>query len=521
MNLPVDCLRRVAQVFPLAAEDAVDETEAALAETLAALPEEWVLLRRRQIGDAAVDAVLVHPNVGVALIHLGPEAPEAARAELAAWLERERFPQFFEGDLPIVAIGVEADEIAAVGERLEAAFAAAAPLGIGDPDWADAVVELLLVPSDVQMTPTSAFAASPESPMATEAPPEPRGFADAPRESGSRDTLPLYAAEEPYLAAPLRAEFPIAYEPPSRQRPGRVAAIAVAAVVAIGGAIAAWTIGGSGNEVPTSADMRQAEVQMPLASPPPAAAPAAPSQPAQTQPPPLPMAPSVLLAAKPLAAPPPGAPQPTKVAPLPEMTAEKAPAPSARLQAALAPPPRTEHQAATEPARAKPKAVKRPPTAVAGEARHERHPVPRREAKAKKPAERKPVREARVAPEGSEQLMQRELGNNQPERDQGPPVDLADLPPLPSGGRPSAPPARAQAAAPIGPPIRLVGEPAVPPLGGSGNSAAALAQPAAVQRECRPYTSSTTLTGRAVTVQGIACRDGDGQWHLVSEVPTR
>jgi hypothetical protein len=505
----------VAQVFPLAAGDAVDETEAALADTLAALPEEWVLLRRRQIGDAAVDAVLVHPNVGVALIDLEPAAPERARSELAAWLERERFSQFFEGDLPIVAVGVEADELAGVGDRLEAAFAAAPPLGIGDPDWADAVVELLLVPSDVQMTPTSAFAA--EAPMATAATREPHGFADAPRQSEPYDTLPLYAEEEPYPAPFLRAEFPIAYETPSRRRPGRVAAIAVAAVVMIGGAIAAWTMGGSGNETLTSADMRQAEVQMPLVPPPPAAAPA---QPAHPQLPPLPPAPSVLLAAKPLAAPPPAAPHATKVAPLPHMTAEKAPAsPAKRQAAAKAPPPRTERQAATGPAPAQPKTANRPPTAVAAEARHERHRAPEREAKAKKPAERKPEREARVAPDGSQQLMRRELGNNPQQRGQGPPVDIADLPPLPPGDRSSTPPAPPQAAPPIGPPIRLVGEPAVPPPGGS--SAAPRAQPASEQRECRPYTSSTTLTGQSVTVQGIACRDGNGQWHLVSEVPAR
>jgi surface antigen len=50
---------------------------------------------------------------------------------------------------------------------------------------------------------------------------------------------------------------------------------------------------------------------------------------------------------------------------------------------------------------------------------------------------------------------------------------------------------------------------------------APVAAAAVGQRECRPYTSSTTLSGRSITVQGIACRDGDGQWRLVSEVPAR
>ena len=41
------------------------------------------------------------------------------------------------------------------------------------------------------------------------------------------------------------------------------------------------------------------------------------------------------------------------------------------------------------------------------------------------------------------------------------------------------------------------------------------------RRECRPYTANSTLAGNGIAVQGIACRDGDGQWRLVSEVPLR
>jgi surface antigen len=41
------------------------------------------------------------------------------------------------------------------------------------------------------------------------------------------------------------------------------------------------------------------------------------------------------------------------------------------------------------------------------------------------------------------------------------------------------------------------------------------------QRECRPYTADTTLSGSRAPVQGIACRGADGQWRLVSETPAR
>jgi hypothetical protein len=44
---------------------------------------------------------------------------------------------------------------------------------------------------------------------------------------------------------------------------------------------------------------------------------------------------------------------------------------------------------------------------------------------------------------------------------------------------------------------------------GSGNQA------------CRPYSSETTVTGLPLPVRGLACRDADGHWQLVSEVPGR
>ncbi len=106
----------------------------------------------------------------------------------------------------------------------------------------------------------------------------------------------------------------------------------------------------------------------------------------------------------------------------------------------------------------------------------------------------------------------------------GPPIDAADLPPLdevPAANPPvaaAAPPNPAPPASPaaptLGPPVALRPLPA-----SGGRPAAALADPN--PRECRPYTSNTTLTGRGAAVQGIACRGPDGQWRLVSEVPIR
>jgi surface antigen len=70
--------------------------------------------------------------------------------------------------------------------------------------------------------------------------------------------------------------------------------------------------------------------------------------------------------------------------------------------------------------------------------------------------------------------------------------------------------------------MRLVRQPVqvAPAVNGAG-APAATASAATPQRECRPYTAATTLTGNAMPVQGIACRDGDGTWRLVSEAPAR
>lgn len=598
----------MAQVFPLTAGDsAVDDAGALLAGTLAALPEEWTLLRARRIGDAAADGVLVHPGIGVALIDLAPEPPEAARAALRARLERERFSQFFPGELPIVAVGVTEEELESVGEKLQAAFAAAPSLDIADPDWADAVIELLLQPEDMAMTPVGASTApeptipAPTSPRADPPPEERLRERRLPQERLHEEQLqeeraqPERLQREPltgdpfqdeppldrrFYAAPLRAEYPLAYDLPRRRRPGRTAAIIVGALVVIGAAMAAWSL--NGNEGIPTAMLRQAEIEVPLAGTPPTPAPASPPQETKTEPPPLPAAPPVLMAAKPMIEPPPPAPLPTKVAPLPQVVVQAAPpqppqqsaspAPAAPVEpapreaaASPQPPPRSAtpapaapvEPAAREAAAANPHIVqhkrqrpvlaeKKPPEAK-----------PQREARTESPTEPKPQREARQEPNDTQQMMQHELNSDESKPatsetgSRPPPIDADELPPLPASSAPlalvppavpppppfppptapaaqaapSAPPAAApsvQEGVATGPPMQLVRQAAQASPGANGAGAPVAAASAATpQRECRPYTSTTTLTGNAVPVQGIACRDGNGPWRLVSEVPAR
>ena len=580
----------MAQVFPLTAGDsAVDDAGALLAGTLAALPEEWTLLRARRIGDVGADGVLIHPGIGVALIDLASEPPEAARAALGARLERERFSQFFPGELPIVAVGVTAAELDSVGEKLQAAFETAPGLDIADPDWADAVIELLLQPEDMAMTPVGASAVT-EPTIHAPAPPRPdppredRFWEERPREERLPEERlheahlreerlqeePLReepAREDPFedeplldrrfYAAPLRAEFPRTHDLARRRRPGRTAAIVVGALVLIGAAIAAWSLNGN-DGIPTTM-LRQAEIEVPLAGQPPASPPASLPQETKTEPPPLPAAPPVMMAAKPMIEPPPPAPRPTKVTPLPQVVVQAAPPqpPQPPPPAATPTPAAPVEPAAREAAAAKPHVVehKRPHPILTQKPPPEK---PQREARAESPAEPKPQREARQEPNDTQQMMQRELNSDESKSataetgSRPPPIDADELPPLPASSAPlalvpppvpppppfpppSAPAAQAtpspppattpsiQEGAATGPPVQLVRQPvqASAAANGAGAPAAAAASAATPQRECRPYTSTTTLTGNAVPVQGIACRDGDGPWRLVSEVPAQ
>src|SRR5579863_6020919 len=92
-----------------------------LARVLGALPDEWIVLCHWRFapGGSAIDAVLVHPALGVALID---EAPSDARPSVAALRERlarERFAEFFPGELPIVTLSFAVDPTASTEPPLE------------------------------------------------------------------------------------------------------------------------------------------------------------------------------------------------------------------------------------------------------------------------------------------------------------------------------------------------------------------------------------------------------------------
>ena len=139
----------MAQVFPSDPASAGSAASETLVWTLRTLPDPWTLLRDRRIDASGelIDLVLVHPEIGVALINEAPRHPTAGVAALRDLLEREQFADFFPGTLPIVSLSVAINDLATLDQRLSRVFDASPLLAIEDRDWADALIELLLLPT--------------------------------------------------------------------------------------------------------------------------------------------------------------------------------------------------------------------------------------------------------------------------------------------------------------------------------------------------------------------------------------
>jgi len=591
-------LSHVAQVFPLKADGAASgEAQSRLIRTLARLPEQWTLLRDRRIEDEPVDGVLIHPDIGIALINVAPRQADMAADALGHRLERERFAAYFPGALPVVRLAVPPEAIPEVGEQLAEAFDAAPRIDIADGDWVDALIEMLLLPDDFAMAPADAarplaepaLASEPEmaaepallavaatAPPAAElterverplpqlafaAPEEPaflqpeERVAEAPvavtsdpvRSAAGAAPLPpedeLSIPPRTPLPAPLlTADGPIALARPRRHGEHWL----VASAIIVGGLLGLFLLGWPQTQE-EQPPMRVAEGEqptVPLPAPPVADTGTTP-QVEPSLPPPVPPGPVTMLAARPLASPP-LLRRATAVALLPSAPAVAAappPAPVAPPVASVTPPAPVAPPVASVPALALPPvaSVTPPPVAdaappappVAAAPQPERPsemteapkppttqmppsetasltPPPRIKHKPPRPH---PAR-ARPAEENDEPPASGTAAAGDASR--APPVDAADLPPLENAPTAAVtPPAPAAtgtaAAAATGAPIPLVPRQAPERLSGS----------TAPPRECRPYTGTTTLSGREAPVQGMACRDSDGQWHLVSETTPR
>ena len=124
---------------------------------LTGLPGPWRVLRNRRAraadGPPWTKYIALHPAKGIALLDLFPANPHAAIAPLDEFLARTGFLAFSRGDPPIVAIALTERDIGDVAKCLVDGFAAAQPCGIQNPNWADAVVDLLVSTPGLLLTP--------------------------------------------------------------------------------------------------------------------------------------------------------------------------------------------------------------------------------------------------------------------------------------------------------------------------------------------------------------------------------
>jgi hypothetical protein len=140
----------MAQALPPNLPPPADPAAARLQAILAALPDDWILLRQRRIGGPdgpEVGYVLLHPAVGIALVDVLPRRPGAAFERLrellaAAHLTREA------DTLPVVSAALAPDDISSVGERLAAAFRLEPSCAMADAAWPQRALHLLLGAED-------------------------------------------------------------------------------------------------------------------------------------------------------------------------------------------------------------------------------------------------------------------------------------------------------------------------------------------------------------------------------------
>jgi hypothetical protein len=92
------------------------------------VPPGWIRLDQCNLspfqGQALlVPHVLLHPEIGVALIDIAPGETAGAEAAFRDRLEAARFAAIFPGDLPVVHLQLQPEELGSLGTLLPQAFA--------------------------------------------------------------------------------------------------------------------------------------------------------------------------------------------------------------------------------------------------------------------------------------------------------------------------------------------------------------------------------------------------------------
>ena len=326
-------------------------------QPFSALPEGWSVIGRCRFGtgvpgpSATGCYALAHPEVGVALIDIAPDATPNAEARLRRALTAAEFWPDFPGTLPVMHDRVDGTALRSLHWVLEQGFAALPALTVpGGAAWIEGVQRAMAADSAWELP--GQPKAAPDAPLAPADDAEARGAAPprsrsaAPRRWGRLATLPLAFAgtfalglvsgflllDSPTPATPASQVATAPPQPPVAPAQA-VAAAPEAAPSAMASAPARPTTVAAATQRPAP------EAATPAAA---VAAPAAAPAPAPTSTPPPAAAPTQAAAppsaAAPTTAPPLAAPQPVPAA------AADAPAPSpapveppAAVQQAFAP----------------------------------------------------------------------------------------------------------------------------------------------------------------------------------------
>src|SRR5215469_9583092 len=137
-----------------------------LRAALVALAEPWIVLATRRASGADgppwVRYVVLHPDKGIALVDTDDAAPAVAPLDDFLW--HTGFAALQGDALCIVAVTVTTETSGAVVDQIDAAFGGS-PCGLANPNWCEAVVDLLLATPE-SMPPQPTWRSWPISPVA-------------------------------------------------------------------------------------------------------------------------------------------------------------------------------------------------------------------------------------------------------------------------------------------------------------------------------------------------------------------
>src|SRR4051812_35893584 len=133
-----------------------DAALSAAAQTVV-VPPGWIGLEQCNLSPVPgqvlqVPYVLLHPEVGVALIDVAPGEALGAEPAFRARLEAARFAAIFPGHLPVVHLQVQSEELHQLGSLLPEAFATLPPISLPSGDGWVSVVRRALARGPIRGT---------------------------------------------------------------------------------------------------------------------------------------------------------------------------------------------------------------------------------------------------------------------------------------------------------------------------------------------------------------------------------